>query len=58
MFGTAGVSSMKISTSMQTAFENVSGASALNIGDTVSIRGPMFVVSGVPAMVASKVQKR
>jgi hypothetical protein len=58
MFGTAGVSSMKISTSMQTVFDNVSSVSALNVGDAVSMRGPMFVVSGVPAMVASKVQKR
>jgi Domain of unknown function (DUF5666) len=58
MFGTAGISSLKISTSMQTVFENVSGASALNVGDTVSMRGPMFVVSGVPMIVASKVQKR
>jgi hypothetical protein len=58
MFGTAGVSSMKISTSMQTVFDNVSGVSALNVGDAVSIRGPMFVASGVPTIVASKVQKR
>jgi hypothetical protein len=58
LFGTAGVSSMKISTSMQTVFENVTGASALNVGDTVSIRGTMFIASGTPTMVASKVQKR
>jgi hypothetical protein len=58
MFGTAGISSVKISTSMQTVFDNVSGASALNVGDAVSMRGPMFVVSGVPMIVASKVQKR
>ncbi len=58
MLGTAGVSSMKISTSLQTNFENVSGVPALNVGDSVSIRGPMFVASGTPTMVASKVQKR
>lgn len=58
MFGTAGIPTMKVSTSMQTAFENVSSTSALNVGDTVSIRGPMFMVSGTPTMVASKVQKR
>jgi hypothetical protein len=49
---------MKISTSLQTNFENVSGVSALNVGDSVSVRGPMFMVSGTPTMVASKVQKR
>ena len=58
MFGTAGVSNMKISTSMQTVFDNISGGSALNVGDAVSIRGPMFVPSGTPTIVASKVQKR
>ncbi len=58
MFGTAGVSSMKISTSLQTNFENVSGVAALNVGDSVSVRGPMFMASGTPTMVASKVQKR
>ncbi len=58
IFGTAGVSSMKISTSLQTDFENVSGVSALNVGDSVSVRGPMFMASGTPTMLASKVQKR
>jgi hypothetical protein len=58
IFATSGVSSMKISTSLQTNFENVSGVSALNVGDSVSVRGPMFMVSGTPTMVASKVQKR
>lgn len=58
MFGAAGISSMKISTSMQTGFDNVTSASALNVGDAVSIRGPMFLASGQPTMLASKVQKR
>lgn len=58
MFGNAGISSMKIGTSMETAFDNVTSVSALNVGDAVSIRGPMFVASGVPTIVASKVQKR
>lgn len=58
MFGNAGISGMKIDTSMQTAFDNVTSVSALNVGDVVSIRGPMFAVSGVPTIVASKVQKR
>ena len=58
MFTSAGVSSMKISTSLKSDFANVSGVSALNAGDTVSMRGPIFVASGVPTMIASKVQKR
>ena len=58
MFGTAGLSSMMISTLLRSAFENVSGVSALNVGDSISVRGPMFKASGTPTMVASKVQKR
>ncbi len=58
MFGSAGISSMKITTSAQTTFDGVSGVSALNVGDTVSVRGPMFTASGTPTIVASKVQKR
>ncbi len=58
MFGSAGFSTMKISTSMQTGFENVSGAGILNVGDTVSVRGPMFIGSGSPTIIASKVLKR
>ena len=58
MFGTAGITNMKLSTSMQTTFENISGASALNVGDTVSVRGPMFVASGTPTIIASKIQQR
>ena len=58
LFGIAGISSMKISTSAQTTFDGVSGASALNVGDTVSARGPMFMTSGTATIVASKVQKR
>ena len=58
MFGNTGVSTIKIATSMQTTFDNVTSVPALNVGDAVSIRGPMFVASGVPTIVATKVQKR
>ena len=58
MFTAAGFSTMKISTSTQTEFDNVSGMSALNGGDTVSIRGPMFMTTGGPTVITSKVQKR
>jgi hypothetical protein len=58
IFGPAGISTMKVSTSTQTSFENVSGVSTLSVGDTVSVRGPMFMASGTSAMIASKVLKR
>lgn len=58
MFGAAGMTTMKVSTSLQTEFDNVSSAAALNVGDTVSVRGPMFTMSGTPILIASKVQRR
>lgn len=58
MFAASGITVMKIATSTQTTFDAVSGAPALNVGDTVSVRGPMFMASGAVTIVASKVQKR
>jgi hypothetical protein len=58
LFGNVGIGTIKISGSPQTSFENVSGISALNAGDTVSVRGPMFVTGGMPTLIASKIQKR
>jgi hypothetical protein len=58
MFGSEGIQTMKISTSMQTEFENVSSAAALNASDAVSVRGPLFSVNGVRMLIASKVEKR
>lgn len=58
LMGTAGFSTMTVNTSGQTMFENVANVAALNVGDTVSVRGPMFLPSGTLTMVASKVQKR
>jgi hypothetical protein len=58
IFRAAGISSMKVGTSTQTDFENVSSVSALNVGDLVSMRGPLFMMNGTPTLVASKVQKR
>ena len=58
MFGTAGFSTMTINTSAQTMFENVANVAGLNVGDTVSVRGPMFLVSGTPTVVCAKVLKR
>lgn len=58
IFGAAGISAMKISASTQTEFDDVSSVGVLNVGDTVSVRGPLFMTSGTPTLVASKVQKR
>ncbi len=57
-FAAAGISTMQVSTSVQTEFDSVSGMGALNVGDTVSVRGPLFAGNGTPILIASKVQKR
>jgi hypothetical protein len=31
---------------------------AMSMGDTVSVRGPMFLVNGTPTIICSKVLKR
>ena len=54
MFGTAGFSSMTVTTSSQTEFDNVSNVAALTVGDKVSVRGPMFLVSGTPTIIAAR----
>lgn len=58
LFGTAGFSTMTVNTSARTMFENVANVAALNVGDTVSIRGPMFTGTGTPTIIAGKVLKR
>ncbi len=58
IFGSTGISSMRVSASAQTKFENFSSMNALNIGDLVCIRGPLFMMDGTPIVVASKIQKR
>jgi hypothetical protein len=58
IFGMAGFSSMTVTTSSQTEFDNVSNVAALNVGDTASVRGPMFLTNGTATIIASKVQKR
>ena len=57
MFGTAGFSTMTANTTAQTMFENVANVAGLNVGDTVSVRGPMFLC-GTPTVVCAKVLKR
>jgi len=58
MMGSAGFSTMTVNTSGQTMFENVVNVAAMAMGDTVSVRGPMFKVNGTPTIVCSKVIKR
>lgn len=58
MMGSAGFTAMTVNTSAQTMFENVANAAGMSMGDTVSVRGPMFTLNGTPTIVCSKVQKR
>ena len=51
----------QVQTSAQTEFEGVTGFAALNLNDTVSVRGLLFKNIGVgtlPPLVADKVRKR
>jgi hypothetical protein len=58
LFTSAGINQIEVRTSAQTSFENVSGVVALNVGDTVSLRGLLFRTTGDPVLVAEKVRKR
>ncbi len=58
LFTGAGINQVQVQTSSQTEFEGVTGVSALNINDTVSLRGLLFKTAGDPALVAKKVRKR
>jgi len=58
MMGSAGFSTMTVNSSAQTVFENVANVAGMAMGDTVSVRGPMFMVNGTPTIVCSKIQKR
>jgi len=58
MFTSTGLSTMKISTFGQTEFDGVSGMSAMNVGDTVIVRGPLFSGNGAATMIAARVQKQ
>jgi hypothetical protein len=58
MMTSAGFSTMTVNTSGQTMFQNVANVAAMNMGDTISIRGPLFLVNGTPTIVCAKVLKR
>jgi hypothetical protein len=57
-FTAAGISAMKVTTFGQTEFDGVSGPNAMNVGDTVIVRGPLFAANGTSTMIAARVQKR
>ena len=58
IFTSAGVTSIQVQTSSNTNFENVSGASGLADGNTVSLRGLLFASAPTPVLIADKVRKR
>ena len=58
IFTSAGVTSIQVQTSSNTNFENVSGASGLADGNTVSLRGLLFASAPSPVLIADKVRKR
>ena len=57
MMGSAGFTAMTVNTSAPTMFENVANVAGMSMGDTVSVRGPQFMVNGTPTLVCSKVVK-
>lgn len=52
------INQIEVRTSSQTDFENVSGVAALNVGDSVSLRGLLFKTTATPVLLAKKVIKR
>jgi len=53
-----GTTQIEVRTSASTRFEDMSGVAALNVGDTVSIRGLLFKTPADPVVVAGRVRKR
>ncbi len=58
MMGSAGFTTMTVDTSSQTTFQDVANVAGMRMGDTVSVRGPMFKVNGTPTLICAKVTKR
>jgi hypothetical protein len=54
----AGVNTIQAQTSSETSFENASAVSALVDGNTVSLRGLLFMSAPSPVLVSDKVRKR
>ncbi len=58
IFSATGSTSLHIVTSSGTAFDGVTGMSGLSVGNTVSLRGPLFTNGGNPTFFATYVLKR
>ncbi len=59
IFTVNGITQIQVQTSSTlTEFQNVSGVSGLVAGDTVSLRGPLFLSSGSLVLEAERVRKR
>jgi len=58
LFTSAGISQIRVQTSLQTEFENVANVASLASGDIVSVQGPLFKTFADPILVAEKVLKR
>lgn len=58
LFTSNGINLVQVQTSSDTEFEGVSGASSLNAGDNLALRGLLFkALGGNPVLVAKKVRK-
>jgi hypothetical protein len=58
IFTSAGVSLIQVQTSSDTEFENVANVTSLADGNTVSLRGLLFVSAPNPVLIVDKVRKR
>jgi len=52
------ITEIEVRTSPQTNFNKVANVGALNVGDTVSLRGLLFKTAGSPVLLAGKVRLR
>lgn len=58
LFTKASITQMEVEPVMGTDFENLSGLSALNANDTVSVGGLLFNTASGPVVIAERIEKR
>jgi len=58
LFTANGIATIQVQTSSNTGFDNVAGVSGLADGNTVSVRGLLFISTPNPVIIAEKVRKR
>ena len=58
LFTANGITTIQVQTSSNTGFDNVAGVSGLADGNTVSVRGLLFISTPNPVIIAEKVRKR